>query len=193
MVRSWRSVTTFVVLMAVLGASLPARGAAAAAQEATKKKSTTGGFELNRKDPIYITSDWMEVDQKKNTITYKGRVVMVQADMTMRSETLIAHYDPEMKSMSRIIAEGKVNTTQGDRVAIGERAVFDDRMKTVTLTGNPVMRQGNNQVSGTRVIYYMEQDRAVAEGDGKVRVQATIFPEELEKQEKGDSAASKQK
>jgi hypothetical protein len=36
----------------------------------------------------------------------------------------------------------------------------------------------------------MEQDRAVAEGDGKVRVQATIFPDELQK-DKGDSAASK--
>jgi lipopolysaccharide export system protein LptA len=162
------------------------------AQEETKKKSTAGGFELNKKDPIYITSDWMEVDQKRNTITYKGRVVMVQADMTMRSETLVAHYDPELKRMSQIVAEGKVNATQGDRVATGERAVFDDVAKTVTLTGNPVMRQGNNQVSGTRVIYYMEQDRAVAEGDGKVRVQATIFPDELQK-EKGDSAASKQK
>jgi lipopolysaccharide export system protein LptA len=135
----------------------------------------------------------MEVDQTKNTITYKGRVVMVQADMTMRSEVLIAHYDPEMKRMNQIVAEGKVNTIQGDRVAIGEKVVFDDRAKTVTLTGNPVMRQGNNQVSGTRVIYYMEQDRAVAEGDGKIRVQATIFPDELQKQEKGDTAADKQK
>ena len=181
----------FISLMALFAATLPAYGAASAKEE-TKKKST-GGFELNKKDPIYITSDWMEVDQKKNTITYKGRVVMVQAEMTMRSEILIAHYDPEMKSMSQIVAEGKVNTTQGDRVATGEKAVFDDKAKTVTLTGNPVMRQGNNQVSGTRVIYFMEQDRAVAEGDGKVRVQATIFPDELQKQDKGDSAASKQK
>jgi lipopolysaccharide export system protein LptA len=115
---------------------------------------------------------------------------MVQADMTMRSETLVAYYDPELKRMSQIVAEGKVNATQGDRVATGARAVFDDVAKTVTLTGNPVMRQGNNQVSGTRVVYYMEQDRAVAEGDGKVRVQATIFPDELQK-DKGDSAASK--
>jgi lipopolysaccharide export system protein LptA len=118
---------------------------------------------------------------------------MVQADMTIRSEALIAHYDPQMKSMSQIVAEGKVNATQGNRVATGEKAVFDDKAKNVTLTGNPVMRQGNNQVSGTKVIYFMEQDRAVVEGDEKIRVQATIFPEELQKQDKGDSAAGKQK
>jgi lipopolysaccharide transport protein LptA len=62
------------------------------------RKDTT--FEFNKKDPIYITADWMEVDQTKNTITYKGRVVTIQADMTMRSETLTAYYDPEMKQIT---------------------------------------------------------------------------------------------
>jgi lipopolysaccharide export system protein LptA len=187
------------VVVAFLAAVVPPMAAlaqvpaAAPAKEEAKQKSGAGGFELNKKDPIYITSDWMEVDQKKNTITYKGRVVMVQAEMTMRSEALTAHYDPEMKRMGQIIAEGKVNATQGDRVATGEKAVFDDKAKTVTLTGNPIMRQGNNQVSGTKVIYFMEQDRAVAEGDGKIRVQATIFPDELQKKEKGDSATGKQR
>ena len=170
-----------------------AAGPAAPAKEENKKKTSTSAFEFNKKDPIYITADWMEVDQNKNTITYKGRVVTVQADMTMRSETLTAYYDPEMKQMKQIVAEGKVNATQGNRIATGEKAVFDDKSKTVTLTGNPVMRQGNSQVKGTKVIYYMDQDRAVAEGDGKMRVQATIFPEELNSTTKEDSASGAQK
>ena len=136
----------------------------AASRDEAKSKSGESVFEFNKKDPIYITSDWMEVDQKKNTIVYKGRVVAVQAEMTMRSETLTAVYDPEMKQMKQIIAEGKVNATQGNRVATGDRAVFDEKAKTVTLTGNPVMRQGNSQITGSRIIYYIEQDRAIAEG-----------------------------
>ena len=179
-----------VLFLASGSADLLAADAGAPAKADTKKKSGTSAFEFNKKDPIYITADWMEVDQNKNTITYKGRVVTVQADMTMRSETLTAYYDPEMKQMKQIVAEGKVNATQGDRIATGEKAVFDDKAKTVTLTGSPVMRQGNSQVSGIRVIYFVEQDRAVAEGDDKVRVQATIFPEELQKQGKGDAASS---
>jgi lipopolysaccharide export system protein LptA len=165
----------------------------AAAKEETKKKTGTSTFELNKKDPIYITADWMEVDQNKNTITYKGRVVTVQSDMTMRSETLTAYYDPETKQMKQIVAEGKVNAVQGNRVATGEKAVFDDKAKTMTLTGNPVMRQGNSQVSGTKVVYFMDQDRAIAEGDDKIRVQATIFPEELKNQDTGDAKSGKQK
>ena len=174
----------------LLAADASSRGKKETAKGETKKGGTSA-FEFNKKDPIYITADWMEVDQNKNTITYKGRVVTIQADMTMRSETLVAYYDPEMKQMKQIIAEGKVNATQGNRVATGEKAVFDDKTKTVTLTGNPVMRQGNSQVSGTRVIYYMDQDRAVAESDGKVRVKATIFPEDLQGQDKADGAAVK--
>ena len=165
-----------------------AADAGAEAKEKGGKKSGTPAFELNKKDPIYITSDWMEVDQIKNTITYKGRVVTVQADMTMRSETLIAYYDVEMKQMRQVVLEGKVNIVMGNRTATGEKAVFDDKAKTMTLTGNPVMRQGNSQVTGTKVVYFMEQDRAVTEGDGNVRVHATIFPEDLQSQDKGDGA-----
>jgi lipopolysaccharide transport protein LptA len=168
---------------------LSAPNNAAAAESTTKQegKKSSSAFELNKKDPIYITADWMEVDQTKNTITYKGRVVTVQTEMTMRSETLTAYIDPETKKMKQIVAEGKVNATQGNRVATGEKAVFDDTAKTVTLTGSPVMRQGNSQVSGVKIIYYTEQDKAVTEGDGKVRVQATIFPEELKNREQGDA------
>lgn len=169
----------------ILSAPNNAAGAAAATKEEGKKGSS--GFELNKKDPIYITADWMEVDQTKNTIVYKGRVVTVQTDMTMRSEILTAYIDPETKKMKQIIAEGKVNATQGNRVATGEKAVFDDAAKTVTLTGSPVMRQGNSQVSGVKIIYYTEQDKSVTEGDGKVRVQATIFPEELKNREQEDA------
>jgi lipopolysaccharide export system protein LptA len=166
------------ILVLLLSAG-PAWTASAGAPAKEESKKGSGGFEFNKKDPIYISADWMEVDQKQSVITYKGRVVAVQADMTMRSETLRAYYDAELKQMTQIVADGKVNVTQGVRVATGDKAVFDDKAKTVTLTGNPVMRQGNNQVSGSKVVYYMDQDKAVAEGDGKIRVQATIFPEEL--------------
>ncbi len=193
MMSCWVKNCLLVALIGYITAMAPANTVAAEKKEEAKKKSAAGGFEMNTNDPIFITADWMEVDQKKYVITYKGRVVMVQSEMTMRSDTLTAYYDPEMKRMSKIVAEGKVNTTQGDRVATGEKVVYDDKAKTVTMTGNPVMRQGSNQVSGTKVIYYMEQDRAVAEGDGKVRVRATIFPEELQKKDKGDYAAGEQK
>jgi lipopolysaccharide export system protein LptA len=172
-----------------LFAVMLAMGAAAPTKEEPKKGSTA--FEFNKKDPIYITADWMESDQSKNSIVYKGRVVTVQNDMTMRSEMLTAYYDPETKQMKQIVAEGKVNATQGNRVATGEKAVFDDKSKTVTLTGNPVMRQGNSQVSGTKVIYFTEQDRSTVEGDKNNRVTAVMFPDEFKGPEQSGGAKTK--
>ena len=179
---------TFGLAVILLAGSIvgPVRGAS---KDDGKGKSDDSGFEFNKKEPIYITSDWMEVDQKKNTITYKGRVVTIQSEMTMRSDRLTAVYDPEMKQITQIIAEGKVNAVQGNRMATGDRAIFDEKAKTVTLTGNPVMRQGNSQVTGSRIIYYIDQDRAVAEGKDSVRVQVTIFPEELRKEDSSKSEA----
>jgi lipopolysaccharide export system protein LptA len=179
---------TQIIVAAVLWVAAPVLAIGASAPTAKEEsKKNTSAFEFNRKDPIYISADWMEVDQKKFSITYRGRVVAVQSEMTMRSDTLTAYYDPEMKQMTQIVAEGKVNAVQGARVATGDKAIFDDKAKTVTLTGNPVMRQGNNQVSGAKVVYFIEQDKATVDGDGKIRVQATIFPDELKGKDSGDT------
>jgi lipopolysaccharide export system protein LptA len=180
-----RSGVVILFILAALAYRPAVTANAAAAKDDSNKGATA--FDFNKKDPIYITADWMEVDQKKNTITYKGRVVTIQNEMTMRSETLTAYYEAEMKQMKQIVAEGKVNATQGNRVATGDKAVFDDKAKTVTLTGSPVMRQGNSQVSGAKVVYYIEQDKAIAESDGKQQVRAVIFPDELKGGEKGDA------
>jgi lipopolysaccharide export system protein LptA len=183
----FRSLTVALAVFLLAGFIVGHSGGAS--KDNGKSKSEESVFEFNKKEPIYITSDWMEVDQKKNTITYKGRVVTIQSEMTMRSETLTAVFDPEMKQMKQIIAEGKVNAVQGNRMATGDKAIFDDKAKTVTLTGSPVMRQGNSQVTGSRIIYYIDQDRAVAEGKDSVRVQVTIFPEELQKKDNAKSEA----
>lgn len=162
------------------------------AKQEGKKKSEAGAPKPSKKEPIFITSDWMEADRKKNTITYKGKVVAVQADMTMRSETLTAYYDPDLKQLKQAVAEGKVHVTQGDRVATGAKAVFDGKNQTITMTGSPVVRQGNNEVTGNRIIFFMEEDRAVAERGDKP-VTATIFPDEIDKREKGEASPGKVK
>jgi lipopolysaccharide export system protein LptA len=164
--------------------SAPAVTSGAEAQKGKNKE----GFQFNKNDPIIITSDRMEADRKKNFVTYSGRVVAVQGEMTLKSNTLTAHFSPDMKEFKEIIAEGNVHITQLDRVATGSKAVFNDQQKTITLTGNAMVRQGNSEVSGPRIIFFIEQDRAIAESSDsqKQRVKATIFPSEL--QQKKDEA-----
>jgi len=154
----------------------------------TKKKSQTGAF--SSQDPIYITSDRMEADRQKNVIVYTGQVVAVQNDMTLRSDKLTTYFDPELQQIKEAIAEGKqVRMTQGDRIAIGTKAVFDGIVQTVTMTGNPIVRQGNSEVAGCKIIYFMVEDRVIVENcKDTPRVIGTIFPQELQQQQqKNDS------
>ncbi len=96
----------------------------------------------------------------------------------MKSETLTVTYNPEMKRLDEVVAEGNLEVTQGNRIATGAKAVYNSENNSVVLTGDPVIRQGNSQVSGCRIIMFINEDRGVVEGGCK-RVKAVIFPDEI--------------
>jgi len=174
-----------------VGAGTPAAGTETAKE--TKKKSESASSPLSKQNPIVVTADWMEADRQKNTIVYKGQVVAVQKDMTMRGDKLTALFDPSAKQMKQAVVEGRsVQIVQGDKIATGTKAVFDGAAQTVTMTGNPVIRQGNSEVSGERIIFYMKEDRSIAEGGANQRVKATIFTEEMGKQPKSEEGKAKE-
>lgn len=158
----------------------------------TKKGADGAPFEVSKKDPILITAERMEVDRKKGSIIYRGQVVAVQGEMTMKSDTLTAQYTtPDMKQLKEIVAEGKVQVVQGERVATGAKAVFNGQDQTLSLSGNAMVRQGNSEVSGARIVFYIEKDLVIAEG-GSDRVKSKIFPEDLKKREKEEERAGKE-
>ncbi len=132
-------------------------------------------------ETITIDSDRMELDQKKNTVIYMGNVVTVRGNVTMKSDTLTATYNPEMKRLTEVLAEGNLEVTQGNRIATATKAIFNSDDNSVVLTGDPVIRQGNSQVSGSRIIFFINEERGIVEG-GSQRVKAVIFPDELGKQ-----------
>jgi|GEM_PF-377985 lipopolysaccharide export system protein LptA len=160
----------------------------------TKKKSQGGAFGGNQ-EPIYITSDRMEADRQKNVLIYTGQVVAIKGDMTLRSDKLTTYFDPDLQQIKEAIAEGKqVRMTQGERIAIGTRAVFDGVAQTITMTGNPVVRQGNSEVAGSKIVYFMVEDRVTVEsGKDTPRVTGTIFPSELQQKDDGDQKADQKK
>lgn len=148
------------------------------AKKEASKKGGMGDLFADDSEPIIITSDRMELDRRKNTVTYLGNVLTVRGDLQMRSDSLSGIIDFEGKGLKTIVAAGNVRVTQEGRIATGDEAVFDSEKETITLVGNPVIQQGNSKISGDRVIVYLKEDRGVVEG-GTQRVKAVIFPGEL--------------
>lgn len=128
------------------------------------------------REPITINSDALEFDYRSRVLTYKGGVVATQGDMKLESKTLTVALDEHAgNKLKEVVALGDVRLSKGSRSATAGRAVFDQVQRTVVLSDNAVLHEGPNQVSGERVVVYLDQERSVVEG-GNGRVKAVLFP-----------------
>jgi lipopolysaccharide export system protein LptA len=134
--------------------------------------------------PVSINANQLEFDYRTRTLTYRGTVVVSQGDLKVSSDALRVVLDEQAREVIReVIAEGKVRIEQGQRVATGGRAVFDQAKRTVVLSEDAVLREGLNEVAGERVVVYLDEERSVVEGGGG-RVRALLYPDEIEKRSK---------
>lgn len=171
-----------VVLLASLqaspvGAAGEPQAAPPAPRAAAKGDALFGDFSLrSKKEPINVRADKLEFSYKDRVLTYSGAVVVTQADLTLKADVLtVTINDKGPDRLEQIIATGNVEISQGARSAAGGKAVFNQRERRVELTENAVLKEGPNQISGDRVIVYLDEERSVVEGGDK-RVQALLFP-----------------
>ncbi len=134
--------------------------------------------------PIDISSDSVEADQKKNTITFKGNVVAKQEDITLYANTLIILYDPDTKQLKEIRAIGNVKVVQRERRATGQKATFHQDENKVVLDGEAVVREGENVIRGEKITFYVNEERSVVEGGKGGRVITHITPSSKEERKK---------
>lgn len=137
-----------------------------------------GGLFADKDTPLVITADTMELQRRKNTIIYRGDVLVEREDVKIASDVLSARYDPDDGVLKSVVAEGKVRVSHGGREMTGDKAVFDGLKETITVSGNTIVRDGRNSIAGDRITIYIREDRSVVEHT-KGRVKAVIFPGQL--------------
>jgi lipopolysaccharide export system protein LptA len=177
---------------AVLGT--PAAGAVQA-QQSSAPPNALQGFSQNRDQPVNIKADALEVRNQKKVATYTGNVHLVQGDTTLRCKTLIVYYDgdqaggqaPAAKStgpapagggnIRYMEAIGQVIVVQKDQTATGEKAIYDMKTNSVTLSttagGSVTVTQGPNVVSGPRLVVHLDTGVSHFEGG---RIQSLFVP-----------------
>lgn len=133
------------------------------------------------KGPTHITSQRLEADHKNNLITYVGNVVARHEKFVLYSDRLLLFLDKKGGGIEKTVAQGNVRMEQGKRRATCQEATYLHRERKVIMQGNPVVREGNNWVRGWRIIYYIDEQKSVAEGKGEERVTVTIIPGEERK------------
>ncbi len=126
--------------------------------------------------------------------TFRGKVKVRQADMTLTCDKLIIVYEQKEGAKGRsgnpkvstgnirsaeniktITAMGHVKIVQRDTMATAGKAVYDHAKRTVTLTENPQLRQGSNTLKANNIIIYLEENRMDFDGGGE-RITGTLDP-----------------
>jgi lipopolysaccharide export system protein LptA len=162
----------------------------------------------NRDAPVQIEAATLEVHDKSKTATFSGNVQVVQGDTTMKCRSLVVFYGQEVglgdstgeattatvktplaapkgaQNIRRIEARGGVTVITKDQSANGDLGVYDLKSKTITLSGNVVVSQGQNVIHGERVVVDTETGNARVESGGGAgagasgsgRVRALIQP-----------------
>jgi lipopolysaccharide export system protein LptA len=155
------------------------------------------GFSRNKGQPVKIDAASLEVRDKEKMATFSGNVQVVQGDTTLKTKTLVVHYEGESQGVDtktaraaagigpsgeqrikRLEARGDVVVTQNDQVATGELATFDMGTNMVTMSGNVVLTQGQNVLRGQRLVVDMSTgfSRIESGAGGSGRVQGLFVP-----------------
>lgn len=190
------------VMAALLAAGLAAAQTPRPAAGPPVQSLLQGGQDKDQ--PVQIEAASLEVRDKAKTATFAGDVQVVQGDTTMKCQKLVVFYGQEVgiaqggapapdtkpapggpkgaQNIRRIEARGGVTVITKDQNASGDLGVYDLIAKTITLTGNVVVSQGQNVIHGERVVVDTVSGNARVESNNQgggttpSRVRALIQP-----------------
>ncbi len=121
-------------------------------------------IEKKEKKPIIITSQTLTADNKNNTAIFEGSVVAKTDDVTMYSDKMTVFYDNSESRIKKIHAIGNVKVHRNERAIFSNEATYLDDEEKIIFTGDPKAVEGENLITGTQIIFFLKDDRAVIEG-----------------------------
>jgi lipopolysaccharide export system protein LptA len=149
-----------IAAVAILLAAVPAAGGAQTAPQGSRA-------------PIMWTGK--TVEYVGNTLTLRGEAELVQGDNRLRAEQISGL---SQAGESRIEASGNVYFVTPEQTIRGDRAVYTTNDDMIVLTGDVILTQGENVMTGSRLTYNIRTESARIEGDGaNGRVQGVFYPE----------------
>jgi lipopolysaccharide export system protein LptA len=153
----------------------------------------------SRQEPIDIHSKSLEFFYDEKRVVFRGDVIATQGEETLKSDLLTVTYEeaapkngnaPQRSAASttsrqrlkEIVAEGNVEIVSKNQRATGKKAVFNEASRTVVLSGNAVLQEGQNTVSGERVTIFLDEKRSVVEG-GPQGALLVYMPQQKEREQ----------
>jgi len=109
-----------------------------------------------------------------NTVTLRGRAELVQGDNRLRADTVSGL---NQTGESRIEASGNVYFVTPDQTIRGDRAVYTTADDMIVVTGDVILTQGQNVLTGSRLTYNVRTQTARIEAGGEGRIRGVFYPD----------------
>lgn len=103
--------------------------------------------------PIDITGDTAEFQD--NLAVWTGNVRVLQGEGILTTDRLEADITDE-GDFDNIRAIGSVRYSNGNEAITGERALFDNAARTITVTENVIVTQGKQVMAAGAVTYWVD-------------------------------------
>lgn len=152
-----------------------------------------------KKAPTRITSENMTYSGKDRQVIFEKDVHAVREDFELWSDKLIVHLSrspgqeksggkgflaDENSEVERITALGSVRIKSGERRGNCTKLVYETQTEIITMTGDPVLVQEKNRISGKKIVINLSKDTSEVFSGEEKRVEALFYsrPQEGEKE-----------
>ena len=121
--------------------------------------------------PVDVTADRIEVQDRADRALFVGNVHATQAELTLQTQRLTVAYSNKPGAagsggvqIRRLDAAGGVVVRSPSETASGDFGIYDLDRRLITVIGNVRLMQGQNTVSGQRLVINLDNGRAVIDG-----------------------------
>lgn len=108
-----------------------------------------------------------------DTVTLRGRAELIQGGNRLRADTVTGL---SQTGESRIEATGNVYFVTPDQTIRGDRAIYTTADDTIVVTGDVILTQGQNVLTGSRLTYNVRTETARIEAGGQGRIRGVFYP-----------------
>lgn len=138
------------------------------AAPASAQNVTFGGMKADVSAPVEVASDNLTVNQTDGSALFEGNVVIGQGDMRLSADQVMVQYaEGGQNRIQSLTATGNVTLVSGADAAEAQKAVYDVEGGNVVLTGDVLLSQGQNVLSGDTVT--VDLATGAAQVNGRVR------------------------
>lgn len=134
---------------------------------------TLGSGSFDSGLPVEVSADTFSVDQQNGQAVFDGNVLVVQGDVRMSAGKVVIVYATENQTangIDQLVASNGVTFVTPTDAAEAREAIYSVSQSTVTLTGDVLLTQGQNALSGQKLV--VDLTSGSAQMEGRVR---TVF------------------